>query len=145
MKILLRAAVICTLVRCDGWVSHAEAVDRVANGAFTARLEQSINDYRAQQRLPKLKREQNLADLAVEHSVQMAKAGRLSHEGFVARVERSGHRMCVENVGWNYPTPDAQMKGWQQSVGHDTNLRDARVASMGVGVSEGYVTFIACD
>ena len=145
MKFLVCVAAICTVARCDGWISLAEAIDGAASAKYAARLEELVNDYRSQQRLPKLKRGENLADLAVEHSAQMAKAGRLSHEGFVARVERSGHRMCVENVGWNYPTPDAQMKGWQRSVGHDTNLRDARVSTMGIGMSGGYVTLIACE
>jgi uncharacterized protein YkwD len=80
-----------------------------------------------------------------EHSVAMSKAGRLSHNEFPSRVRRSGYRMCVENVGWNYRTSDAQLDGWQRSPGHDRNLLDARGTRMGIGVASDYVTFIACQ
>jgi uncharacterized protein YkwD len=83
--------------------------------------------------------------LAREHSIVMAKTGRLSHDEFPSRVRRSGYRMCVENVGWNYSTSDAQFDSWRRSPGHDRNLLDARVASMGIGVASDYVTFIACQ
>ena len=52
--------------------------------------------------------------------------------------------MCVENVGWNYPSPDDQFDGWRSSPGHDHNMLDPRVDRMGVGVVAGYVTMMAC-
>jgi uncharacterized protein YkwD len=74
----------------------------------------------------------------------MAKAGRLSHEDFKSRFRRSGYGMCVENVGWNYPTPQAQLLAWQRSPGHERNLLDVRVQHMGIGATSDYVTFIGC-
>ena len=74
----------------------------------------------------------------------MVRARRLSHDDFQGRVRRSGYSMCVENVGWNYPTPADQMKAWRASPGHDRNLLDARVTHAGVGVAGDYVTLIAC-
>jgi uncharacterized protein YkwD len=74
----------------------------------------------------------------------MAAAGRMSHDGFPSRARRSGLALCVENVGWNYRSPDAQVDAWRASPGHDRNLLDRRVARMGIGVAEDYVTLIAC-
>jgi uncharacterized protein YkwD len=74
----------------------------------------------------------------------MMRARRLSHDEFPSRVRRSGYAMCVENVGWNYPTPADQMKAWRESPGHDRNLLDARVTHAGVAVAGDYITFIAC-
>src|SRR5207249_10894948 len=86
-----------------------------------------------------------LSALAREHSIAMAKTGRLSHDEFASRVRRSGYRRCVENVGSNYRTSDAQLDGWRRSLGHDRNLLDVRVTRMGIGVASDYVTFIACQ
>jgi uncharacterized protein YkwD len=85
-----------------------------------------------------------LSALAREHSAAMARAQRLSHDDFERRFRRSGYAMCVENVGWNYGTPAAQMKAWRASPGHDRNLLDARVTHGGVGVAGDYITLIAC-
>jgi uncharacterized protein YkwD len=116
-----------------------------AERSYAERMAELVNRYRRQSGRHPLGIEAPLDALAREHSVAMAAADRLSHDGFPERLRRSGHRMCVENVGWNYRTPDAQLEGWRQSPGHDRNLVDARVAVMGIGVSSGYVTFIACQ
>jgi len=103
-----------------------------------------VNRYREQQDRRPLVADRALAALAREHSAAMAKAGRLSHDDFQSRFRRSGYAMCVENVGWNYSTPQAQLLAWRQSPGHDRNLLDARVAHMGIGTAADYVTFIGC-
>jgi uncharacterized protein YkwD len=74
----------------------------------------------------------------------MMRAHRLSHDDFQARFRRSGYAMCVENVGWNYPTPIAQLDAWRTSPGHDRNLLERRATHAGVGVAGEYVTLIAC-
>lgn len=103
-----------------------------------------VNRYREQQDRKPLGVDGALAALAREHSAAMAKAGRLSHDDYQSRFGRSGYAMCVENVGWNYPTPQAQLLAWRQSPGHDGNLLDARVTHMGIGTAADYVTFIGC-
>ena len=52
--------------------------------------------------------------------------------------------MCVENVGFNYRSPESQFEGWRGSAGHDRNMLDKRVDRMGIGVAADYVTLIAC-
>ena len=111
---------------------------------YSDRLGELVNHYRSRHGKDALVADRALAALAREHSIAMAKAGRLSHDDYQSRFQRSGYGMCVENVGWNYPTPQAQLLAWQQSPGHDRNLLDPRIRQMGIGTASDYVTFIAC-
>ena len=56
----------------------------------------------------------------------------------------AGAKVCVENLGWNYPTPEGLLEGWQLSATHHRNLLEPRVARMGLAASGDYVTFFAC-
>lgn len=103
-----------------------------------------INQYRTRNALPELADDNTLRAIAREHSAAMAKDRRLSHHGMPARVRKSGWGMCVENVGWNYPSAADQFEGWRGSQGHKQNLLDRRVQRIGIGVVDGYVTQIAC-
>jgi uncharacterized protein YkwD len=114
------------------------------NDRYADQLGVLVNRYREQHGRKPLPVDRTLAALAREHSAAMAKAGRLSHDDYQSRFRRSGYAMCVENVGWNYPTPQAQVLAWQRSSGHDRNLLDARVEHMGIGATSDYVTFIGC-
>lgn len=107
-------------------------------------LGDAVNAYRATSALPPLVADAKLDAIARQHSVAMATAGKMGHDGFPDRVGRSGWPMCVENVGWNFATPRAQLDAWRHSPGHDRNLRHPKVERMGIGVADGYVTFIAC-
>jgi uncharacterized protein YkwD len=124
----------------------AVAVSAAANkdADYSQRLAALVNQYRVSQGLPALMVDTTVAGLAREHSAAMAKAGQLSHDDFPSRVRRSGLAMCVENVGWNYPSPEDQFDGWRASPGHDRNMLDPRVDRMGIGTVADYVTMIAC-
>jgi len=111
---------------------------------YASRLATLVNRHRVDNGLPALTRDATLARLALEHSAAMARADRLSHDGFQMRGRRSGYPLCVENVGWNYRSPAAQLDGWRASAGHDRNMLDPRVNKIGIGESEGYVTLLAC-
>jgi len=145
-----RPAVACASLLCAiaCWASLASAAgDRQGNvppGRYSAQLFDSINTYRVAHGLPELISAPRLAELALAHSQDMAKAGQLNHDGYRERATRSGSPMCVENVGWNYPSPDAQLKAWIASPGHNRNMLDSRVTMAGIGASNAYVTFIAC-
>lgn len=121
--------------------TRAEAADE---SSYVKELAVLINQYRERSQLKALGIDSKLSVLAREHSAAMAKANRLNHDGMPSRVQKSGWAMCVENVGWNYPTAQAQFNGWRESKGHDSNLLDPRVEKMGIGVVSGYVTQIAC-
>lgn len=115
-----------------------------ADERYARELVDLVNRYRAQHDVGELSPDPSLSTLAREHSIAMAKAGALGHEGFQSRFRRSGYGLCVENVGWNYRTPQAQLEAWRKSPGHEHNLRDPRVTRSGIGVASDYVTWIAC-
>ena len=125
-------------------MTSVQAATLAEPAAYASELASLTNRYRASAKAPALKLDPALSELAREHSVAMMRAKRLSHDDFKARFARSGYAMCVENVGWNYPTPADQMSAWKASPGHDRNLLDARVTHAGVGVAGDYVTLIAC-
>ncbi len=111
---------------------------------FSQHLADLINRYRERHGLPPLAAAQDLTTLAAEHSADMAAHRRLTHDGFEQRYDRTGSRICVENVGWNYPTAEALMDGWRQSPDHLRNLLEPKVSRMGVAGDARYVTFFAC-
>jgi uncharacterized protein YkwD len=123
-------------------VPRASAAD--ADAAFAADLARGINAYRAEHGLKPLAIDTRLTSLARQHSAAMAKSGSMSHAGFEARFRASGYRTCVENVGWNLRTPAAQLDAWRRSPPHDRNLRDPRIARLGLAEHGGYVTMLAC-
>ncbi len=140
------SASVTALVVAWGTPAAAQATAIPGNFAddFAQRLGALVNEYRTRHGVAPLVAEDKLAALARQHSADMASAGRMSHDGFQARFQDSGHAMCVENVGWNYPTPAQQLAAWEASPGHERNMSDPRVTHMGVGVAANYVTFIAC-
>ena len=126
-------------------VASAQAATLAEPPAYAAELARLVNGYRTRAHVAALEIDPKLSQLAHEHSQAMARARRLSHDDFPSRVRRSGYAMCVENVGWNYPTASDQFDAWRASPGHDRNMLDARVGHAGVAVAGDYITFIACS
>lgn len=114
-------------------------------GEYEAGLLEQINAYRTSRKLPPLSPSARLEKLAREHSRSMRKRETLSHDGFEGRFERSGSRACVENVGWNHPTPGSQFTGWKESTGHDRNMLSREIVRAGIARDGAYVTFFACN
>lgn len=141
MQIMAAVLVACVVA---GIMPAARAADANPGSAYAQRMAALVNAYRIGRGLHALEVDRTLSSLASEHSGAMAKAGRMSHDDFPSRARRSGLALCVENVGWNYKAPDAQVDAWRASPGHDGNLLDRRVDRMGIGVANDYVTLIAC-
>ncbi len=139
------AAVALLALACSCAPAAATAADlfRQESG-FTHHLAQVINNYRQRQGLPALEVAEELETLADEHSTQMAARRSLSHDGFDGRLDRSTSRLCVENVGRNFPTPEALLEGWRHSPEHLRNLLEPKVRRMGLAAKARYVTFFAC-
>ena len=112
--------------------------------AYTTQLGRLINDYRKQHGLQPLALVAPLAKLAHDHATQMAREKRLSHDGFQERFAKANSPTCVENVGSNFGTPEAEFTAWRNSPAHVHNLLDARITRMGIAIEGGYVTFFAC-
>ena len=111
---------------------------------FTGQLAALINAYRQDRGLQPLDLAEDLVTLADEHSASMAQRQRLSHDGFRSRFQRANSKVCVENVAWNYRTPEALLEGWRHSPAHHRNLLDPKVARVGIAMATRYVTFFAC-
>jgi uncharacterized protein YkwD len=80
-----------------------------------------------------------LAEVALEHSRDMAEHRKLGHPGSdgsapADRVTRSGYawRAVGENVASGQQTPDAVMKSWLESPGHCQNIMEPRFTEIGV-------------
>jgi len=116
-----------------------------AAAGYAHRLADLINEYRRHHGLGPLAVADELDAIATEHSSRMAGQRRLSHDGFRNRFDRTNARICVENVGWNFPFPEAQLEGWRASPGHHRNLLEPKVLRMGLAISGPYVTFFACS
>jgi len=113
--------------------------------AYAQHLARLINEYRSNRGLGPLELVSDLTGLASEHALQMAEERRLSHDGFRDRFDRTRARICVENVGVNFPHAEAQLDGWRASAGHHRNLLEPKVARMGIAISHRFVTFFACS
>ena len=111
---------------------------------FESGLRDLISDYREENGLGRLAFDAHLHDLAQEHSENMQTSGVMSHDGFTERYNRSGYRVCMENVGWNYPSPEAMFDGWRNSAGHNANMLDSRIDWAGGSRVGAYITFLAC-
>ena len=125
--------------------TYAASAQSDRTAAYVEHLASLINEYRARNGLTPLVLAADLNVLAVEHSAKMADTRRLSHEGFRDRFDRTRARICVENVGVNFPHPEAQLAGWQASPGHHRNLLEPKVARMGIATERKFVTFFACS
>jgi len=126
---------------------------------------QKVNEERGMQGLPKLIWDPMLADIARQHSLDMAKESYFSHDnpegqGPTERAEDAGIETIkqqgyvyqvgvAENIGM-MPTgnvegygyvgspetvADAMMEGWMDSPGHRGNILDSTYGVIGVGVA----------
>ena len=142
MRMIL-SAWLCAMALGAPSVSAAQQ-DHAAHNRYSSQLLTAINVYRAKHGVAVLEASANLDALADEHSKDMAQAGHPSHDGYRERGTRSGSPVCVENVGWNYASPEAQLRAWVESPGHNKNLLDAKITKAGIGETRSYVTFLAC-
>jgi uncharacterized protein YkwD len=88
-----------------------------------------VNQYRQAHNLPPLTIDPIISAQAKAHSEEMAKAGKIGHEGFHDRVQSVSkeivYRSAAENVGYNmgYAQPEAiAVEDWIGSPGHQKNL-----------------------
>jgi uncharacterized protein YkwD len=112
--------------------------------SYEERLLLHINQHRKANGLSPLAMDKSLSRLAEHHSMHMEKKNVLSHEGFQERFRQSGRSQCVENVGWNYQTPEDQFRAWKTSREHNKNLLNKKITHAGIAQTGAYVTFFAC-
>ncbi len=113
--------------------------------AFEEKLLSQINQYRVKNGLHPLSYDERLSNLAKNHSQYMCAKDDLNHDNFDKRYRQCGRLICVENVGWDHPTPEAQFKAWKNSKGHNTNILNGKIKHAGISKVGAYVTFFACN
>jgi uncharacterized protein YkwD len=121
------------------------AIDKNKPSLYETELLHRINHYRTQNGLNALSFDRILNRLARSHSLYMKKKDILCHDNFQDRFGESGRSSCVENVGWNSPTPGDQLLSWKNSEGHNANLLNRSIRYAGIAKVGAYVTFFACD
>ncbi len=125
--------------------SSAYAADDKSPTAFEKELLRCINQYRIKNDLKPLSFDGTLNNLAKNHCRYMSKTGEMNHDNFDERFRQCGRMLCVENVGWNSPAPEAQFEAWKNSKGHNANLLNRKIKHAGISKVGPYVTFFACD
>lgn len=146
MRYLRRTVAVLVLAGGIGTGTAAnEGAAKDRGGPYERHLADLINDYRARHGLAPLQLVPDLSTIASEHAGRMADLHRLSHDGFRDRFDRTRARVCVENVGVNFPHAEAQLDGWRTSPGHHRNLLEPKVARMGIARANTYVAFFACS
>jgi uncharacterized protein YkwD len=123
------------------------------NLAAVKSLEQSvhsqINQYRQKQNFPPLAFDETIADQARLHSVAMANAGRISHNGFDDRAAALGKSIkysgVAENVASNHGFQDPGLiavKSWISStIHHRTMVGNYDLTGIGVAKQGGSYYF----
>jgi uncharacterized protein YkwD len=125
--------------------SLSYAADNGPSIIYEQELLNYINQYRVKKGLTPLSSDMNLRKEAKNHSQYMDKNSALNHADFNDRFRQSKRSLCVENVGWNYTTPESQFKAWKNSQDHNKNMLNKRTRRAGISKVGSYVTFFACD
>jgi uncharacterized protein YkwD len=112
--------------------------------SYEERLLTHINQFRKANGLNPLVMDEKLTRLAERHCTYMEGKNVLSHERFNERFRQSERSLCVENVGWNYQTPEDQFRAWKTSREHNKNLLNKEITHTGIARTGTYVTFFAC-
>jgi len=116
-------------------------------GTYENALLSLINEYRAANSLKPLSMRPEYVLLAKKESMSMLNTNRVSHDGFYESFQKAveiGANGCVENVAWNFPTPNGLFAGWQRSNVHDRNLLHPVITSAGIANVGSFITFFAC-
>lgn len=111
---------------------------------YSQKLLQQINLYRRENGLKQLWFDPILLQLAKKHSTEMCRRNMLDHHNFNARFKQAHTHLCVENVGWNYSSPQGMFDGWRLSNIHNQNMLHEEINRVGIAEAGEYVTFFAC-
>jgi uncharacterized protein YkwD len=124
----------------------------VVNAAYEQEVVERVNDVRAANGLPPLKRTGTLDDAARYHATDMGQDNYFDHDSY----DRSGANLVMvcawlarissyyanwswlaENIAAGYGTPASVMDGWMNSPGHRANILSSDTWEIGVGYYEG--------
>ena len=140
----LKSALLITLLLFTGCYAQSANTPEEDIGYNLALLEQ-INLYRMEQKLNQLRFDATLTLLAKKHSLTMFHKQKTSHLKFAERFRQADSLLCVENVGWNYSSPQSLFEDWHRSSGHNQNMLKKELNLVGIAEVGKYVTFFACN
>ena len=116
----------------------------VASSAITdleKAVNQQINQYRASKKLPPLRVDPRITQIARIHSENMANGkATFSHDGFEGRAKaitipyQSVAENLAYNMGYSEPVPKA-VEGWIKSEGHRKNM-EGQFNLTGIGIAK---------
>lgn len=120
-----------------GFVYNASQASR--NSAMAQLIFQKFNKYRAEQSLPALVWNDDVANRAYGHDQYQAQANNISHDNFSSRA--AGFMYANENVAYiggmavtDEDGSDQFMKNWKNSPGHNTNMLATQPNATGIAV-----------
>ena len=104
-----------------------------------------INQYRTSIGLAKLEWNETIAEQCRNHSIDMANAHTINHNGFTERVNLIGETIpwnwAGENVAYNY-TAQGAVTAWLNSPGHKSNIEsNSNLTGVGVAFDEDSVMY----
>ncbi|HSM41678.1 MAG TPA: CAP domain-containing protein [Afifellaceae bacterium] len=123
--------------RMDGINGHSASARTIDNDHAT----QLINAIRARHGAGAVVHDHRLADLALNHALDMASNGRVTSSfgpggNLGSRIARAGMRgTAAENIGAGHSTVDSLLQDWQRSRGHRQNLVDRRMTHFGLAAA----------
>lgn len=98
----------------------------------TSVLALDLNSFRAQHKLPPLSYSATLAGAAYEHARDLARRGRLDHDGFKQRVGALVSGMSAENVSYGCDDQPCAIQQWARSAGHRRNMLLKGITAFGI-------------
>ena len=91
-----------------------------------------LNSFRAQHKLPPLSYSATLAGAAYEHARDLARRGRLDHDGFRQRVGALVAGTAAENVSYGCDDQPCAIQQWAKSSGHRRNMLLKGITAYGI-------------
>ncbi|MCU0392396.1 MAG: CAP domain-containing protein [Thermoflexibacter sp.] len=120
--------------------SYAQVSEEKAIAQKTLQL---INNYRQSKGLPPFVEQTLVYESALEHSMSMARSGRMNHQNFDKRIKKLSKTLKVgasaENVAFNEGLDNpAEMafQQWKESQGHNRNMLDRTYTHTGLAVTK---------
>lgn len=152
LRIAARALLVLASAACADGQGRSGTAPRLAatppDGATAAATldpqaaRRQINAYRAGKGLKPLALDPRLARAAERHAADLARHGRIAHEGSDGsnpwgRVRKAGFepQLAAENVGAGQVSFDEVLAGWKDSLAHNRNLLLPDATHMGVALA----------
>jgi uncharacterized protein YkwD len=108
-------------------------------------VHQLINSHRTGIGLAPLEWSETIAEQCRNHSIEMANAHTINHDGFNDRINKIGESIswnwAGENVAYNF-SPQGAVTAWLNSPGHKSNIEsNSNLTGVGVAFDEDSVMY----